>query len=193
MSGSADNAASVRVRVRTRARPSDLESLRRLVAATGVFYPEERAIALELLRERLERGPKSGYEFIFADRHGALVGYCAWGAVPLTKGSYDLYWIAVAPEAQGLGIGRRLMELAERAVARRGGGRLYIETSSRAAYVRTRRFYRAGGYRRVARLADFYAPGDHKVVFCKTIARSSTATARPTGPAGRAYSSRESR
>ena len=89
--------------------------------------------------------------------------------MPLTKGSYDLYWIAVAPNTQGLGIGRRLMHLAERAIAKLGGGRLYIETSSRAAYVRTRRFYRAVGYRLAARLRDFYARGDHKVVFCKTI------------------------
>ena len=158
------------VRTRTRARPADLPALRRLVASTGVFYTEERAIALELLQERLRRGRKSGYEFVFAELRGELVGYCAWGAVPLTKGSFDLYWIAVAPSAQGLGIGRRLMELAERAVARRGGGRLYIETSSRAAYARTRRFYRAAGYGRAARLTDFYARGDHKIVFCKTVA-----------------------
>jgi len=125
---------------------------------------------LGVLEERLRRGSKSGYEFIFVESAGELVGYCAWGAVPLTKGSYDLYWIAVAPNTQGLGIGRRLMQLAELAIARLGGGRLYIETSSRAAYVRTRRFYRSAGYRLAARLRDFYARGDHKVVFCKTIA-----------------------
>jgi ribosomal protein S18 acetylase RimI-like enzyme len=146
-----------------------LRALRRLVESTGVFYAEETEIAIELLEERLRRGRKSGYEFIFAEREGKLVGYCAWGAVPLTHGSYDLYWIAVAPNAQGLGIGRRLMHLAEAAVAKRGGGRLYIETSSRAAYVRTRRFYRAAGYGQAARLRDFYARGDHKVVFAKTI------------------------
>jgi len=76
----------------------------------------------------------------------------------------------VVPHAQGLGIGQQLMVLAERAVARRGGGRLYIETSSRAVYARARRFYRAARYRKAARLTDFYAPGDHKIVFCKTVA-----------------------
>jgi len=167
---SARSAQSSALRMRTRPRPSDLLALRRLVEATGVFYREEIEIAIELLEERLRHGAKSGYEFIFAERAGELVGYCAWGAVPLTKGSYDLYWIAVAPEAQGLGVGRRLMHLAELAVAKLGGGRLYIETSSRVAYVRTRRFYRAAGYSRAARLRDFYARGDHKVVFCKVIA-----------------------
>ena len=162
--------SGARVRYRSRPKPGDLPSLRRLVAATQVFYAAERKIAAELLEERLRRGAKSGYSFFFAERAGRLVGYCAWGKVPLTRQSYDLYWIAVAPDAQGQGIGQHLMGLVERAVARRGGGGLYIETSSRRVYARTRRFYRDAGYRLVARLPDFYAPGDHKAVFCKTLA-----------------------
>lgn len=158
-----------RVVYRSGPRPSDPAALRRLVAATGVFYREERAVALELLTLRMAHGRKSGYEFLFAERAGVLLGYCAWGRVPLTRASYDLYWIAVAPVAQGLGIGRELMTRTEQAVSRRGGGNLYIETSSRAAYARTRRFYRRAGYDRVARLRDFYAAGDHKIVFCKVV------------------------
>jgi ribosomal protein S18 acetylase RimI-like enzyme len=158
-----------RVVYRSRPRSGDEAALRRLVASTRVFYPEERKIALELLADRLRLGTKSGYSFVFAERAGRLLGYCAWGKVPLTRGSYDLYWIAVAPEAQGQGLGRALMRRVERAVARRGGGGLYIETSSRRVYDRTRRFYREAGYRAVARLRGFYAPKDHKVMFCKTI------------------------
>jgi ribosomal protein S18 acetylase RimI-like enzyme len=158
-----------KVTYRSRPRSSDLPKLRRLVTSTRVFYPKERKIALELLEDRLRSGAKSGYSFFFAERGGELLGYCAWGEVPLTEKSHDLYWIAVAPSCQGQGVGQELMALTERAVARRGGGGLYIETSSREVYDRTRRFYRAAGYRQVARLTDFYAPGDHKIVFCKTI------------------------
>jgi len=150
---------------------ADVAALRRLVAATRVFYRRERAIALELLVERLKHGRKSGYSFFFADHGSELVGYCAWGRVPLTERSYDLYWIAVAPSAQGQGLGRALLKLAERGVARRGGGNLYIETSSRRVYNRTRAFYRQAGYAEVAKLRDFYAPRDHKVIFCKVIRR----------------------
>jgi ribosomal protein S18 acetylase RimI-like enzyme len=157
------------VRYRSRATPEDVPALRRLVAATRVFHRRERTVALELLVERLRQGPRSGYSFFFAERGPELVGYCAWGPVPLTERSYDLYWIAVAPAAQGQGLGRALLRRAERAVARRGGGNLYIETSSRRVYDRTRRFYREAGYRQVARLRDFYAPADHKLVFCKVI------------------------
>ena len=158
-----------RIVYRSRPRASDVPALRRLVAATGVFYREERAVALELLELRLVHGRKSGYEFLFAERGGELLGYCAWGKVPLTRASYDLYWIAVAPSSQGQGVGQALMVRTEQAVERRGGGQLYIETSSRVVYARTRRFYRNAGYRQVARLTDFYAPGDDKVIFCKTL------------------------
>ena len=157
------------VRYRSRPTAADLPALRRLVAATGVFYPQERAVALELLEVRLRDGRRSGYSFFFAERRGEVVGYCAWGRVPLTRRTYDLYWIAVAPEAEGQGIGRALLGRVERTLARRGGGHLYIETSSRRVYDRPRRFYRAMGYRQVARLRDFYAPGDHKIMFCKVI------------------------
>jgi ribosomal protein S18 acetylase RimI-like enzyme len=166
------------VHYRSRPTRDDLAALRRLVAGTGVFYRDERTIALELLEERLRVGPRSGYLFFFAERADELVGYCAWGKVPLTQRSFDLYWIAVAPSAQGHGIGRELMRLTERAVAQRGGGSLYIETSSRRVYDRTRRFYRDAGYAQVARLPDFYAPGDHKVMFCKII------RCRPPSPSG---------
>jgi GNAT superfamily N-acetyltransferase len=160
---------SAAVRFRTRPVPADVPALRRLVAAARVFYRQERAVALELLEARLTQGPRSGYSFFFAERDGELLGYAAWGRAPLTKRSFDLYWIVVAPAAQGQGLGRALLELVERAVAARGGGNLYIETSSRASYARTRRFYKEAGYPRVARLRDFYAPRDHKLMFCKVI------------------------
>jgi ribosomal protein S18 acetylase RimI-like enzyme len=157
------------VRYRTRPVSADVQALRRVVAAAGVFYAEERAVALELLEARLEHGEKSGYSFFFAERRGEMLGYAAWGQAPLTERSFDLYWIVVAPAAQGQGLGQALLERVERAIAARGGGNLYIETSSRKSYARTRRFYKDAGYPRVATLRDFYAPGDHKLMFCKVI------------------------
>ena len=148
---------------------SDVAALRELVGSLDVFNEAERAIALELLEQRLQRGEGSGYDFVLADVGAELVGYTAWGPVPLTKSSFDLYWIAVLPRYQGLGIGRELLVLTERAVAERGGGHLYIETSSRPAYERTRAFYARAGYHEVARLEDFYAEDDAKVVYCKVI------------------------
>jgi ribosomal protein S18 acetylase RimI-like enzyme len=172
------------VRYRSRPKTADVPALRRLVASAGVFHAEERAVALELLEARLAHGAKSGYSFLFAERRGELLGYAAWGNAPLTRRTFDLYWIVVAPAAQGQGIGRALLKAVERAVGARGGGSLYIETSSRKAYRRTRRFYRDAGYDEIARLRDYYAPGDHKVMFCKPIRarRAPLAGARRVAP-----------
>jgi hypothetical protein len=44
-----------------------------------------------------------------------------------------------------------------------------LDTSGNDAYIPTRGFYNRLGYREAARLADFYAPGDDKVVFAKNL------------------------
>lgn len=157
------------LRFRQTARAEDAEAVRALAKRTGVFTSEECAVAGELIEDRLKLGARSGYFFLFAEQAGVLVGYVAWGPIPMTRASYDLYWIMVDPGRQGGGLGRELMRRTEDAVAARGGGAIYIETSSLERYSRTRRFYRHAGYRRAARLAHFYAPGDHKIVFCKML------------------------
>jgi hypothetical protein len=58
---------------------------------------------------------------------------------------------------------------AEQCIARAGGRRIYVETSSRAQYIPTRRFYERHGYLREADLVDFYAPGDNKAIYVKAV------------------------
>jgi hypothetical protein len=54
-------------------------------------------------------------------------------------------------------------------VAARGGRRLWVDSSGREAYTRTRRFYESAGLRREATLRDFYGPGDDKVIYGRTL------------------------
>jgi GNAT superfamily N-acetyltransferase len=150
-------------------RPADIAAVRDLVAATGFFSAEEIAVAGELVEERLARGPASGYEFLLADGAEGLAGYSCFGRIALTQASWDLYWIAVAPGGRGQGLGRRLLQASEAAVAAAGGRAVYAETSSRPLYAPTRAFYLACGYREAAHLADFYAPDDGKVIFEKRL------------------------
>ena len=73
------------------------------------------------------------------------------------------------PREQGRGIGRTLMAASERIMAGCGARLIYADTSSRPQYEPTRAFYLACGYREEAFLADFYAPGDGKVIFVKPL------------------------
>jgi ribosomal protein S18 acetylase RimI-like enzyme len=155
--------------LRTEVLPRDRESIRRLVGLTGFFHADEVDIAVELVDEHLARGPASGYHFVFADKDGAVIGYACYGAVPCTRNSYDLYWIAVDPAFQRHGLGRALTSAAESLIAEAGGERVYIDTSGREQYASTRAFYEKNGYACEARLKDFYAPGDDRVIYSKVL------------------------
>ena len=163
------------MRFREDVRAGDVEAVRALVAATGFFRSDEIAVAVELAEERLTRGAASGYSFIFAecrrteDGPEALAGYACWGPIPCTLTGIDLYWIVVHPDLQGGGLGRELAGRVETAAAAAGGRRIYAETSGTARYAPTRAFYRKIGYVEAARLEEFYAPGDDKVIYAKTL------------------------
>ncbi|MGD0382537.1 MAG: GNAT family N-acetyltransferase [Thermoguttaceae bacterium] len=147
----------------------DRNRVRAIVASTGVFSPAEIEVAVELLDERLEKGPSSGYHFVFAQRAGSTLGYACYGPIALTAASYDLYWIAVDKTCQGQKIGQLLLTKSEELIRAAGGRQIYIETSNRAQYSPTREFYLRRGYRQDALLKDFYAPGDDKVIYVKAI------------------------
>src|SRR5690606_9058255 len=98
-----------------------------------------------------------------------VVGYTCYGQTPCTSGTFDLYWIAVHNDLRSKGLGRILQRETEERIRALGGRRLFADTSGREQYEPTRRFYRSMGYEEEARLRDFYAPGDDKVIFGKRL------------------------
>ena len=115
--------------------------------------------------------PPPDYLFVgaFASPDRTLVGYACYGATPATDRTYDLYWIAVDPAVQGTGAGTHLLTEIERRLESAGARLIVIETSSRAEYAPTRRFYLARGYTEAARVGEFYAPGDDRVIYTKRL------------------------
>ena len=160
------------MRWRDRVRDSDRQAVRQLVAATGFFNREEEEIAVELVDEALAHGRASGYEFIFADDadgSGALLGYSCFGPIDGQPGAFDLYWIAVSPARQRHGLGKRLIDESERRIVAEGGKEIFIDTSGRGQYRPTRDFYERMGYRVHKVLPAYYAPGDDKVIYAKSL------------------------
>jgi len=156
-------------RIRTEPEPTDRERVRAMTAATGMFHAPEIEVAVELVDDRLAKGAASDYLFLFAELDSATLGYACYGRDTMTESSWELYWIAVDPQTQGSGIGRRLLELVERDARARGATQLFVETAGRPIYQPTRAFYLATGYTLVAELPDYYAPGDSKCVFAKRL------------------------
>ncbi len=161
----------VKIGFRSTVTEKDLQWVREITDSTGFFYPEEVDTAVELVEDRLAKGPRCGYHFLFAEQDGETVGYTSFGPVACTRESYDLYWIVVSGTYRGKGLGTQLLEQSEEAIASLGGTRVYIETSARPLYEPTRAFYLARGYTQVAELEDFYAPGDAKAMYLKVMPR----------------------
>lgn len=132
-----------------------------------IFGSHEVAVALEVFAASLVPG-QTDYETLGVEVDGRVAGWICWGPTPCTVRTYDMYWIAVDPSVHGAGLGSILVAEMERRLA--GRARLIVvETGGRKEYAATRGFYLARGYEEVARVPDFYAPGDDQVVFVKRL------------------------
>jgi GNAT superfamily N-acetyltransferase len=147
----------------------DRLALNVLLKAQAHFRPAEVQIALELIDLALDPPGQEDYLIRCAeDGREEIVGYACYGKAPLTDAVYDLYWIVVHPDSWSRGAGSALLLQTEDEVKRFKARLLLIETSSLPSYARPRSFYLKHGYRELARIQDYYAVGDHKLIFGKS-------------------------
>ncbi len=144
----------------------DVGKITDLVQECGNFREDEIEIATELVQEHLNKGVSSGYEFLLLEKADLLGAFACWGPIPGSFGSYDLYWLAVAPDFQGAGFGTLLFKESIQQIFSQGGRQVFIETSSRDNYLSAQRFYQRQGAELMARLPDFYQIDDDKLIFC---------------------------
>jgi GNAT superfamily N-acetyltransferase len=148
---------------------NDVETVREIVKGTGFFNEEETAIAAELVTETLEKGKAAGYEYIFLESDGLMLAYSCFGRIPLTRSSFDLYWIVTRNEYRNTGLGKMLLAETEKTIKYMGGTAIYAETSSREQYNPTRAFYEKNAYLPMARFKDYYDFGDDLVIYVKRL------------------------
>ncbi|WP_044889694.1 GNAT family N-acetyltransferase [Myxococcus hansupus] len=146
----------------------DRESIAALIRKIETFSPQEVEVAIELANTTLEKG-NTDYAIIVADRGSELVGYICYGPTPMTEDTFDLYWIASAPEVRGQGVGAALVSAMEGDLRRRNGRLIRVETSATEAYGPTRGFYASMKYGEEARIRDFYKVGDDLIILTKRL------------------------
>jgi ribosomal protein S18 acetylase RimI-like enzyme len=153
-----------------KATEADGSQIQDITARAGVFSQEEVECVSELWEEYLTLGSEHcGYNFI-VDRDGdQVLGYACYGPRDLTDGVFDLYWIAVDPNARRNKVGRTLLTTSEEAVRKLGGRMLIAETSGTPHYESTRKFYFDMGYEIEASIKDFYMMGDDLMIFTKRL------------------------
>jgi ribosomal-protein-alanine acetyltransferase len=142
-----------------KARPSDADELARL--EDSIFASDRVSRARFAV---LTRRPSASV--LVACEARDIVGY----AILLTRRgvpSARLYSIAVAPEAAGRGVGRRLLAEIEAAAGGRRARRVHLEV--RADNLKAIRFYERAGFALVGRRPDYYADGMAALLYSRDL------------------------
>lgn len=139
-----------------------------------MFRPEEIETLMEIFQEVCTKGSEgSGYHFLVwvdGDGEEEIQGLICYGRRPMTRWSWDLYWLMVDPRARGRGIGTALLRAMEDHLRREGGRWILVETATSAPYVPARRFYARNGFRLLGTVEDFYEEGEGLAIYVKDLA-----------------------
>lgn len=156
--------------VRAMAR-SDLGDVASILDDTGLF---PSAMLAEMAEPFLGGDSASGW--FVAIQSNQAIGFAYCEPERMTEGTYNLLAIAVAIALQRNGTGAMLVRHVESWVESIGGRLLLVETSSDPDQTAARAFYAREGFDEEARIRDFYAPGQTKVIFWKKLQPSEVLT-----------------
>lgn len=129
----------------------------RVHALEAVLFPRD-AWTPELFWSELAGVPASRW-YVVAEQGEVVVGYAGLFAVPPEA---DVQTVAVAPEAQGGGVGRRLLDELVAEARRRGCPALLLEVA--ADNERAQALYEADGFETIARRSRYYPDGTDALV-----------------------------
>ncbi|MEM8716421.1 MAG: GNAT family N-acetyltransferase [Cyanobacteria bacterium P01_G01_bin.4] len=130
------------------------------------FDIDELAVIRETLTDYLKGNSKALW-FTAVDRKPVGVIYCE--PELMAQGTWNVLMLLVHPNHQRQGHGSALMSQVESTLVMQSARLVMVETSSLDEFARARSFYAKCGYTEEARIRNFYAPEDDKVVFTKEL------------------------
>lgn len=144
----------------------DLPDLQEVLDGTELFPSEMLASMVGSFLS----GDEGSDLWLTCEVDGKAVGFCCAVPEELTEGAWNMLALAVLPSLQGKGHGAALVAKLETTLKGREQRVLIADTSGMAGFAQTREFYRKNGYTEEARIRDFWAAGDDKIVFWKSLA-----------------------
>lgn len=147
-------------------RPSDRDGILGLIAASGQFDADSLAHVRATLDAHLA-GENDDIWLTADDGEPVGVAYCA--PEPVTSGTWNLLMLFIRADRHGRGHGTGLVGQVEDAIRRRKARLLIVETSGLPAFAPARAFYPSCGFTLEATIRNFYADGDDKLVFTKSV------------------------
>jgi ribosomal protein S18 acetylase RimI-like enzyme len=141
------------------------------IPALGQILDQTELFPSEMLKEMLMPALDGSHPALWLTAHldGSAIGFSYTEPEMLAEGAWNMLAIAIAPDHQGKGHGADLVRATEAQLRQNAQRLLIVETSGLAAYAATRRFYDTAGYDQEARIRDFWADGDDKVIFRKRL------------------------
>jgi ribosomal protein S18 acetylase RimI-like enzyme len=173
---SAGNASQQRqIMVITPVSAHERPALLRLAVDTGLFTSEDAEQLLGGVLDSLSARELPAGHAAVACRMAPdsdAIGWTYFAPDPYAAQVYNLLWIGVDPRKHGTAAGHALLSFVEREAAAQGARVVVIETSDQPSLARARAFYAKLGYLERGRIPDFYAAGEAKVIFSRTLAGS---------------------
>jgi ribosomal protein S18 acetylase RimI-like enzyme len=100
---------------------------------------------------------------------GSAVGFCYAVPEEMADGKWNMRALAVRPDLQGKGFGTAMIVALEQKLQSSNQRILIVDTSGTDDFALARNFYAKNGYQEEARVRDFWARGDDKVIFRKAL------------------------
>ena len=149
--------------------PADRSAILALIEASGQFDAE----GLTHVRITLEAHLAGHADAIWLtadDGEPVGVAYCL--PEPVTSGTWNLLMLWTRGDRHHQGHGTALVRRVEEEIRTRAARLLIVETSGLPAYAPARAFYAKCGFAHEATIRNFFADGDHKLVFTRSLGSS---------------------
>ena len=147
----------------------DAEAIMAMIEDSGQFDADGLAYVRSTLDEHLS-GSGGGIWLTADDGEPVGVAYCT--PEPATSGTWNLLMLWTRSDRHGRGHGSALVDSIEAAIRAQDARLLIVETSGLPAFESARAFYARCGFHHEATIADFFAAGDAKLVYTKSMVRS---------------------
>lgn len=145
---------------------TDSEALLAIVRDGGQF-DENGLVHVEETLNNYLAGESEDLWFTADDGEPVGVAYCA--PEPVTDGTWNLLMLWTRRDRNGQGHGSALVNHVENILNERSVRLLIVETSSLPDFAGARAFYDKCGFTQEARIRNFFAAGDDKIVYTKSL------------------------
>lgn len=143
---------------------ADIPALQVVLDLTGLF---PRDMLPDMIAPSLDGQSDAFWLKVHLD--DTAVGFCYTAPEDLTDGTWNMLALAVHPGLHGKKLGGALVSATEARLKANKQRILIVDTSGTEDFASTRAFYKHHGYEEEARIRDYWAAGDDKVIFRKAL------------------------